>query len=76
MQASNDNNNKMSYDMQEGSDDLDVAGSKSSKLLILNHIKEKESDEDNTVNPRLSSVYHSVRHEINSDSEKLAQYYL
>ena len=60
MQASDDNNNQMSYDMQEGSDDLDVASSKSSTLLILNHIKGKESDEDNTVNLRLSTVSFSA----------------
>ena len=47
MQASDDNNNRMNNDMQEGSDNLDVAGLKSSTLPILNHIKGRKSDKDN-----------------------------
>ena len=46
MQASDDNNIQVSYDMQEKSDDLVITSSQSSTLLLPSHIKE-EKDDDN-----------------------------
>ena len=60
MQASDDKNIQVSYDMQEKSDDLVITSSKGSTLLLPYHIKMDEDDENRTVNLRLSTVSFSA----------------
>ena len=60
MQASDDNNIQVSYDMQEKSDDLVITSSKGSMLLLPYHIKGEEDDGKKTVNLRLSTVSFSA----------------
>ena len=60
MQASDDNNIQVSYDMQEKSDDLVITSSKGSTLPLPYHIKGEEDDGENTVDLRLSTVSFSA----------------
>ena len=60
MQASDDNNNQVSYDMQGKSDDLVITSTQGSTLLLPYHIKGEEDDENNTVDLRLSTVSFSA----------------
>ena len=60
MQASDDKNIQVSYDMQQKSDDLVITSSKGSTLSILGHIKGEEDDGENTVDLRLSTVSFSA----------------
>ena len=60
MQAPDDKNIQVSYDMQEKSDDLVITSSQGSTLLLPYHIKEEKDDDNNTVNLRLSTVSFSA----------------
>ena len=60
MQASDDNNIQVSYDMQGKSDDLVITSTQGSTLLLPYHIKEEKDDDNSTVNLRLSTVSFSA----------------
>ena len=60
MQASDDKNIQVSYDMQEKNDDLVITSSNGSTLLLPYHIKGKEDDGKNTVDLRLATVSFSA----------------